>query len=170
MTASAHLEVGYVARVRGLQGDVVVRTFDPASQAFAQVKRALLRMKTGGLVEREIAHSSPIPRGWVVGFAGVEDRLAGEELIGARVLVFRADLEPPAEGEYFQGDLVGLAAFSESGDSLGTVEEVWNTGPVATLVIRREGEELLVPFVDDFVPEVDMENRRVVLRPPVLFE
>jgi len=48
---------------------------------------------------------------------------------------------------------------------------VWNTGPVPNLVIEdSRGEELLVPFVDDFVPEVDVEHGRLVVRPPEMVE
>lgn len=149
---------------------MVVRTFDPQSQALAEVERALLRLKNGQLRELAIEHSSPVPRGWLVRFKGIAGRDLADELIGARVLVFRADLTPPAEGEYFQGDLIGLEVVDEKGAALGTVEEVWNTGPVPTLVIRRGRDEVLAPFADDFVREVDVERRRLVLRPPELIE
>lgn len=169
--SSPHFEVGYVARARGLDGQVIVRTFDPQSQALAEVDRALLRLKDGQLRELVIEHSSPVPRGWLVRFKGIAEREWADELIGARVLVFRADLTPPAEGEYFQGDLIGLEVVDEKGAPLGTVEEVWNTGPVPTLVIRgADRVELLAPFADDFVREVDVERRRLVLRPPELLE
>jgi 16S rRNA processing protein RimM len=80
-------------------------------------------------------------------------------------------LKPPADGEYFQGDLVGLEAVDESGRILGKIEEVWNTGPVPNLVIRSvEVGELLVPFADDFVRSVDLAAGRVVLRPPEIIE
>jgi 16S rRNA processing protein RimM len=102
---------------------------------------------------------------------GIADRTAADGLVGSTVVVFREDLEPPAEGEYFQGDLIGLEAVDEAGSSLGKVEEIWNTGPVPNLVIRGpDRPELLVPFVDDFVRTVDLAAGRVVLRPPELLE
>lgn len=169
--SSAHFEVGYVARARGLDGQVIVRTFDPRSQVLAEVNRALLRLRSGELLELAIEQRAPAPRGWLVSFAGIGERGRADELTGARVLVFRADLEPPAEGEYFQGDLIGLAVVNEEGAPLGTLEEIWNNGPAPTLVIRRsDGEEILAPFADDFVREVDLERGRLVLRPPELFE
>jgi len=165
------LEVGYVARARGLEGEVIVRTFDPQSEALAEVHRALLRLKSGEMLELEITHRSPVPRGWMVGFRGVADRSRADELTGARVLVFRVDLTPPTEGECFQGDLIGLQVETVSGTPLGMVEEIWNNGPVPTLVIRQAGRgEILVPFVSDFVVELDVEGGRLVLRPPELLE
>ena len=67
----------------------------------------------------------PTPKETLVVFEGVSGRTAAEALVGATVLAFREDLEPPAEGEYFQGDLVGLTAVDEAGKVLGRVEELW---------------------------------------------
>jgi 16S rRNA processing protein RimM len=74
-------------------------------------------------------------------------------------------LEPLEEGECYQGDLVGLRAIDEGGRAIGTVEEVWNTGPVPNLVIRGPDDlELLIPLVDEFVPAVDLDAGTVVVR------
>jgi len=162
-----HLEVGYVARAHGLSGEVGVRTFDPASRTLLEVERVLLRLKDGLEVELGIDSSRETPRELLLGFEGVEDRRRAEDLVGATVCVLREDLEPPGEGEVFQGDLVGLKAEDESGQALGEVAEIWTAGEVPNLVIRAPGrEELVVPFASDFVASVDMEGRRIVIRPP----
>jgi 16S rRNA processing protein RimM len=161
-----HLEVGYVSRAHGLAGEVAVRTFDPASEALLQVPRVLLRLKDGSPLELEVESIRDTPRELLVVLSGVKDRTRAEALVGATVCAFREDLEAPAEGEFFQGDLVGLTAVTEQGEELGQVAEVWNTGEVPNLVIRRPGgEELIVPFADDFVPSVDLEKGRLVVRP-----
>src|SRR6185369_10859028 len=41
------LEVGYVARVHGLKGELAVRTFDPDSEALSSVRRIVLRLRSG---------------------------------------------------------------------------------------------------------------------------
>jgi 16S rRNA processing protein RimM len=167
----SQFEVGYVARARGLNGQVLVRTFDPASQAFEEVDRVLLRSKDGGSRELRIETRQALSGEWVLKLEGIGDRTSADRLVGSTVIVFREDLTPPAEGEYFQADLVGLEAVDESGSILGRVEEVWNTGPVPNLVVRGpDRAELLVPFADDFVRSVDLAAGRVVLRPPNLIE
>ena len=171
MNRPVQFSIGYVARARGLNGWVVIRTFDSASRALEEVDRVLLRLKDGSVRELRIGARSPRSSEWVLSLEGVADRTAAEGLVGASVSVFREDLKPPVEGECFQGDLVGLEAVDESGRILGKVEEVWNTGPVPNLVIRSvELGELLVPFADDFVRSVDLAARRVVLRPPEIIE
>jgi 16S rRNA processing protein RimM len=107
----------------------------------------------------------------LVTLAGVTSRSSADELRGATVLVHREDLPPPAEGEWFQGDLVGLEARTPEGTPLGKVTEVWNTGPVPVLVLEGAGPEpLMVPFVDEFVPKVDLQAGVLVVRPPEMLE
>jgi 16S rRNA processing protein RimM len=167
----AHLELGYVRAAHGLRGEVSVRTFDPASETLYDVERVLVRRKDGSEQEMKVEAVRAAPKGdLLVAFEGVEAREDSEALVGSTLLAFREDLEAPQEGEFFQGDLVGLAAFDPEGKALGTVEEIWSSGPVPNLVIRGGGKELMVPFVDEFVPEVDLEGRRVVVKPFELTE
>jgi 16S rRNA processing protein RimM len=165
VTGSATLVVGYVARAHGLLGELAIRTFDAASVALEGVERVVLRSRDGEEREFAVIGSRPASKEVLLTLASVEGRTASEALRGSTVLVYREDLLPPAEGEYFQGDLVGLRAVSPEGEPLGKVEEVWNAGPVPTLVIRGEGGELLVPFAEEFVPQVDLDSGMVVVRP-----
>jgi 16S rRNA processing protein RimM len=161
-----HLELGYVRAAHGLRGEVSVRTFDPASETLYEVERVLVRRRDGSEAELPVEAVRAAPKGdLLVAFAGIETREGAEGLVGATLLAFREDLEPPSEGEFFQGDLVGLTAVDPDGKTLGVVEEIWSSGPVPNLVIRGGGKELMIPFVDEFVPEVDLANRRVVVRP-----
>lgn len=162
-----HLELGYVARAHGLHGELAIRPFDPASTTLEEVERVLLRARDGSEKEHAIESVRQASKETLITLEGVEGRTGAEALKGATVLVFREDLEPPVENEFFQGDLVGLAAFDPAGTPLGTVAELWETGPVPNLVIRQAGkEELVVPFADAFVPEVDLEKGRLVVVPP----
>jgi 16S rRNA processing protein RimM len=96
---------------------------------------------------------------------GITRRIDADPLVGSAVHVRREDLDPPAEGEFFHGDLVGLEAFTPEGKRLGVIEEVWSTGPVPNLCIRDGKEELLVPFAEEFVPKVDLAAGRVTVIP-----
>ena len=163
----ALLQLGYVSRAHGLNGEVVVRTFDPGSEALFEVEQVVLKPRSGNEQTLTLAEVRSGPRGdLIVSFEDVSGRQRAEHLVGSAVFVRREDLEPPGEGEYFQGDLVGLKAFDEAGEELGTVAEVWSTGPVPNLVIRGVVGELIVPFADEFVPKVEMEAGRVIVKKP----
>ena len=71
----------------------------------------------------------------------------------------------PAEGEYYWGDLVGLAVENEAGEALGTVKGLVSTGAHDVLQLQEgEGEgsvERLIPFVAAYVLDVDLAARRI---------
>ena len=56
-----------------------------------------------------------------------------------------------------------LRAVDEQGRELGTVAEIWQTGPVPNLVVRGAAGELVVPFADEFVPTVELEKGQLVI-------
>ena len=167
LSPAAWLQVGYAARAHGLRGELAVRPFDPDSTAVLEVQRLLLRTKDGEAREWAIRTARKAAKETLVLLEGISDRAGAERLVGAAVCVHRRDLPDLGEEEYFQGDLVGLEAFDQRGKPLGRVVELWETGPVPNLVIRGEGlPELLVPFAEPFVPEVDLEKRRLTVVPP----
>jgi 16S rRNA processing protein RimM len=171
VSGSPLLELGYVARAHSLKGEVAVRTFDPGSETLDYVERVLVRLRSGEERVLKVEGVRPTPKENLVSFEGVDSREDAEALVGSTVLVYREDLEPPGEGEYFLGDLMGLAAVDEAGNPLGKVAEIWETGEVPNLVIRGgKGAELIVPFADEFVPTVDMAAGRLVIRPPEYIE
>lgn len=165
------LDVGYVARAHGLKGTLIIKTFDPTSTALGEVDRVRLTPKEGPSTIREIDALRDGPGGdLLLDLATLTSRNEADALVGSTLAVHRDELDPPEPGEVFQGDLVGLAAFTRDGAPLGTVTAVWATGPVPNLVVTRDGHEELVPFAEDFVLEVDLEGGRIVLAPPVYEE
>jgi 16S rRNA processing protein RimM len=89
-------------------------------------------------------------------------------LRGVRLYVARAALpEPEDTEEFYQADLIGLAAEDPQGRPLGRVAGVENYGAGDFLEIApAEGAPLLVPFTKAAVPLIDLEGGRVVVAPP----
>ncbi len=85
--------------------------------------------------------------------------------VGQTVWVDRSQLPPLEEGEYYWQDLVGLRLVTEEGEQQGTVEGVMATGSNEVLICRCKGGEILVPFIDDVVVRVDLDQGMVVIRP-----
>jgi 16S rRNA processing protein RimM len=98
-------------------------------------------------------------------FAEIADRNAAE---GARGVLLYADLPadatPDDPDEYYDHQLVGLAAYDTEGRHLGEVSGLVHGGSQDLLTIRTpDRRDALVPFVKALVPEVDLAGRRVVI-------
>jgi 16S rRNA processing protein RimM len=78
--------------------------------------------------------------------------------------VIPAGESPEDPDEYYDHQLVGLAALDLDGTPLGTVAGLVHGGAQDLLRITTpEGREALVPFVKALVPEVDVAGGRVVI-------
>jgi len=165
------LQIGYISRAHGLKGDLVLKTFDPQSTAINEVDVLVLGTRAGETLELTLASVGEAPGGeLMLKFEGHTRREDVAQLVGSSVNVRREDLEPPAEGEFFMGDLVGLEVVSVDGKRLGEVKEIWSSGPVPNLVIVDGDDEQMIPFAEDFISKVDLEAKRVTVIPPVYEE
>jgi 16S rRNA processing protein RimM len=112
--------------------------------------------------EVEVSWLRPHGQGYVVQLAGVTDRDQARALTGQLIAVPRSALpELEAGREYYWRDLVGLAVIDVAGEVLGTVERMLETGAHDVLVVRQDQHEVLVPFVEPFVVDVDLAARRI---------
>lgn len=91
----------------------------------------------------------------LVQLEGIDSITAARALVGCECYVKRADLPAPGEGEYYWFDLEGLVVRTEAGDYLGLVEEFFHTGSNAVLVVRKDSQETLLPFIKDVILHVD---------------
>ena len=102
----------------------------------------------------------------LLGFAEVNDRNQAETLRGAKLFIETEELDEGDDEGWYEHELVGLQARVGS-QVVGKVTAL-ATMPVQDLltVTTPEGEEILVPFVEQIVPEVNLEEGFVLLTPP----
>lgn len=104
----------------------------------------------------------------IVRFEGIADRHAAAQLTNLELFVPRERLPKPEDANtFYRADLVGLSVESRDGAALGTVAGIQNFGAGDLLeILRGDGGTFMIPFVDRFVPVVDLEGGRIVVDPP----
>lgn len=151
--------VGEIGRPHGVRGLVRLRAFTEDADAIAAyspltdesgTRRFAITLKGGDLAAIE----------------GVADRDAAQRLTGTKLYVERDRLPPPEDEEFYLTDLIGLAAVTEGGESLGTVRAVEDHGAGPFLIVDGAGREHLLPFTKAVVPVVDIAGGRVTVVPP----
>jgi len=105
--------------------------------------------------------------GGYVGYelSGVEDINKAELLRNLYVEVEEKDLEPLGENEYYVYQLLGCDVLDENYGFLGKVKDLHEWAPYWTLEVFGE-KEILIPFVSEFVIEVDVERKEIRTRLP----
>lgn len=164
---SVDVVVGRVGRPHGVRGEVTVevRTDEP-DRRFAEGS-VLRGEEPGGRPERSLTvrgtrwHQGRL----LVTFAEVGDRDAAEAVRGILLHVdVPADATPEDPEEFYDHQLIGLAAYDEGGTHLGELTAVVHGAAQDLLTVRTvDGRNTLVPFVAALVPDVDVAAGRVVI-------
>ncbi|MGV9252302.1 ribosome maturation factor RimM [Streptomyces sp. NPDC003697] len=161
------LVVGRIGRAHGIKGEVTVevRTDEPE-----------LRLAPGAVLATDPASAGPltIETGRVhsgrllLRFAGVGDRNAAEAL---RNTLLIADVDPDelpeGEDEYYDHQLMDLDVVTVDGMEVGRITEISHLPTQDLFVVERpDGTEVMIPFVQEIVTEIDLEEQRAVVDPP----
>ncbi len=81
--------------------------------------------------------------------------------MGVDIAVYRDELPPLADGEYYWCDLINLEVFEQSGKKLGIVVEIQETGANDVLVVQGEQRILIPLLIDKVIKHVDTANGRM---------
>ncbi|MFI5619281.1 ribosome maturation factor RimM [Streptomyces sp. NPDC051567] len=161
------LVVARIGRAHGIKGEVTVevRTDEPEQ-----------RLAPGAVLRTEPASAGPlaIETGRVhsgrllLRFAGVKDRTGAEAL---RNTLLIADVDPaevPEEpDEYYDHQLMDLDVVLEDGTEIGRITEISHLPSQDLFIVERpDGSEVMIPFVEEIVAGIDLEEQRCVITPP----
>ena len=159
--------VARVGRALGVKGDVLVDvlTDEPERRLAPGVDVLIMGSDRTLRIESARPHGGRL----CLHFVGADDRSDAEALTGLMLEAERAPGERPEDPEeFYDDDLIGLEVMTEAGDRVGAVTEVLHLPAQDILAVRADAQspEILIPFVSEIVPLVDIDARRVVIRPP----
>ncbi len=167
------IEVGRIADAWGIKGWFKVHAYSTPCAALMSAKCWYLQpaergAKTfTGTLALELVQAKDHSNTLVALARGVDDRTAAEALKGARIFIARTDFPPAALDEFYWVDLIGLEVCNREGLVLGQVHDLLHAGPQTVLVLNyQEGDqtlERLIPFVNQFVDQVDLPSRRITV-------
>lgn len=184
------LRVARIGRAQGLKGEVNVRIFTDDPEWRFEPGSVLYEQDDDGETEYVVERSRTAGDRWIIKFEGVDDRTAAEALNGVELYGEADDPDEMLEAdEWYPKDLIGLEARLADGNGLnlpagqvvGTVVDVIDSPAQSLLKIRlaepvvtgqnSKGEDVvektaLVPFVEELVPDIDLEEQYLTLDPP----
>lgn len=159
-----YLELGQIVNVRGLKGEVKVNSFTDDNTKFERLPKVFIKRNKGDLEERKIEKVSYNKNQVIIKFVGINTIDEAEKLRNSFILVDRDDLESLPEGVYYIADLIGLDVYTEDGELLGKVDDIYNTGANDIYVIKDDlGKQRLLPGIKDVIKEVNIEEGKIIV-------
>ncbi|MEZ5893808.1 MAG: ribosome maturation factor RimM [Parvularculaceae bacterium] len=162
--AKRRICLGAFAGAHGVKGHAKIKTFTEAPDGVAAygpvesedgARRFTLKIEK--IMGPDIALASA---------PEIKSREDAETLKGVRLYVDRGALPEPDEDDFYLDDLVGLAAFDETGAPAGAVAAVYNFGAGDMIELKDipgvKGVRL-VPFTKEAVPGIDVADGRLTV-------
>ena len=168
--------VGRIGAPYGIKGWVNVQSFTQPLENLLSYEPWLLQASgTSGWQKSAKHRIRPHKKGFVAGFEGVSDRDQAAVLTGTLIGVTRSAFNTAIDAdEFYWQDLTGCEVINQRKQVLGVVDHLMETGAHDVLVVKGQSEpersakdpasQLLIPFVDPYIEQVDLESRRITVQ------
>ncbi len=185
------LEIGIILAPHGLRGDLKVSSSTDFPERFEQPGKRLLQSPdklSSETVELLSGRHIPGKNQYVIRLKDVDNRALAEALRGYKLFVSHHERPQLAEDEYHIADLINLEVHhQQTGKVIGIVTNILWTGndllevklyqpptdeiakdTLSTQPSKKKqtSQTVLIPFVKEIVPVVDLEKGRLEINPP----
>lgn len=157
-----YLEAGKIINKRGLAGELKIESYCDSPQAFCSFTRIFL--DSSGNDMRKVI-SAKLYKEWVyLKIEGVSTAEGADRLRGKTIYINRNDMVIDSNS-IFIDDILGLDVIdADSGRVYGILDEVFNSGASDIYRVVNGDSEYLIPAVDEFIAEIDVE-KGIFIRP-----
>ena len=157
------LEVGKIVNTHGLRGEVKVVPWTDYPEVFEDIEYVYVIRKN----ERQKLNIKGIKyqkNNLILRLDTINDIDEAQKYKNQVLYAERDMLGELSEGVYYIADLIGLEVVTDTGESVGVIADVFNTGSNDIYDVKREGKKnLLLPVIDEVVINIDIDAKKVTV-------
>ena len=166
------IKIGKIVNAVALRGEVKVYHYSDYKERFEELEEILVERnaaKKHAMESYEIEGVRYQKDMAILKLKGVNDRNAAEALKDCDVYITEADLRELPEDTFYIRDLIGCRVVNRSGNTeneeeIGIITDVLqNTAQDIYQVKTKTGKEVLIPAVAEFVKEINIEEKTVIV-------
>lgn len=154
-------QLGYVSKVHGLHGEVLVVLDVDFPEDYEELKHVFIEQKTR-LVPFFIEHFVSQPNNKMLAkfedFDTVDD---ATKLVGSALFLPMSELPELGENQYYYHELVGFEVIDDSLGLIGEVKVIYDMETQDLLGVEHKGKEVLIPIQDQIIQKVDKAAKKV---------
>jgi len=165
LAVEERIAVAYITRTKGVRGEVKAEVLTHCLSRFDELSQIVLQKE--GQADRSLVLERWRPEGpgVLLKFAGIDTlEEAREVLVRGYVTITPEEVASLPEDAFYVYELVGCTVEDESGRRLGEIADVLSMPSTDVFQVRGEDGELLIPAVENFVVEISIPERRVVVK------
>ena len=153
--------IGKIVGIHGIKGTHKLRSYAESLSVFAPGSSILVRDRCGREATYEIHWVKPHTGTPLISFKGIVNRDQAEKLIGAELFIPQSDLPELDEDTFYWRDLIGIEVYTTTGEFLGRIESIIETGSNDVYVVKSNENEVLIPALESVVLDIDLAHKRM---------
>jgi 16S rRNA processing protein RimM len=157
--------LGKIVATHGIRGQLRVVPYSGHFDTFLAIGSVTLKDAAGRMVGYDIASAAVHGKKLLLALKGYADINQVEHLVGCELYVDRDQLPLPDEDEYYWYDLLGLTVVTASGEQLGSLESIIETGSNDVYVVKSGEREYLIPALAEVVTSIDLDAKVMTVTP-----
>ncbi len=157
------ITIGKAIKPFGVKGEMKIEPLTDFPERFTKLHRVHLVSPAGKEIAcevRSVRYAGGTP---YLLFSGYDSPEKAKTLNGWFLKVPEEETVPLPEGSYYWFEIVGMEVLSESGEKLGTIVEVFETGSNDVYVMKQGRKEVYIPATKEIIKQVDRKAKRMVI-------
>ena len=164
--------VGLITSCHGINGQVKVKSLSDFEERFLKPGIRWLQKENEppAKIELNSGFKQPGKETFIIKFQGINCRNLAEQIKKYKILVKTDTLPKLKKEEFHLLELINLEVKTLENDELKTIGKVINLenekNNLLVIKIFKNQKKVLVPFVKEIVPLVDIKNNFLIINPP----
>ena len=166
------LIVGLITSPQGINGKIKVKSLSDFEERFTNPGKRWIQKENEVPIELELTHGykKPGKESLIISFKGINNRNQAENLKGHKVLVKFDAIPKLSKDEFHLTELINLNVMIFENNQLQIIGKVTNLenekNNLLVIQLLKNNKEVLIPFVREIVPVVDIKKQFIILTPP----
>jgi len=162
------IAIGIIRTSFGVKGELKVKSFSGEVKHFLSLKKVFLKDKGNRFLLKKVEYVRSAKDDIIIKLEGIDSPEVGKTFSGTEIWVSRAEASPLEPDEYYLADLCRCTAYIGV-EKIGVVRSLIEGSSSDLLeIVRENGQTLIVPFLDEYVDQVNIEENKVFLKELVL--
>ncbi len=154
-----YIEIGKIVNTYGIKGQLKIVPYTDNIKRFEKLKKIYINEK-----EYLIENVKYIKNIVILKLQGINTIEQAEEYRNLYMYIDRKDAIKLPKDTYFIRDLIGIEVYTNDGEKLGIIDDIFKTGSNDVYVVRNSlGKQILLPAISSVIEKIDLENKKVTV-------
>jgi len=155
--------IGKAIKTFGVNGEMKIEALTDFPDRFKDLHRVYLVSPSGKEIACVVRSVRIAGQSIYVLFAGYDSPEKAKALNGWYIKIPETEAVPLPEGSYYWFELIGMEVVSESGEALGSIIDILQTGSNDVYVLKKGRKEIYIPATKDVIRQVDKKSRQMTI-------